>query len=176
MLAGCFICCTNCRSTTTPCRAITDNSPFAQRHLLAAGTLVLPTSGKQPPCNHAHCEDFWHSFQSDALVSLMTSTDDERTIRSLSFLVQHEFVSVTVQQASTRDTVFLRVYLVPWDLSNVQGRLLRRNEGPVLSLARKLLRSLLPSISQNPAHWQGVASDASSNTLLLISNVSNWHV
>ncbi|PPQ63287.1 hypothetical protein CVT24_006812 [Panaeolus cyanescens] len=48
----------------------------------------------------------------------------------------------------------VRIYIIPYDLSNVQGRLRTRKEA-IVSPARKYLQRLLTKISQNIESWNG---------------------
>lgn len=153
MPPGCSICCNDCSFTSTPRRTDNAADPFAQRHMLAAGAVAISTTHIRVICNHLHVEGDWHPFELTSLLPLIKSAEDESTLRSLDFLVKHQFISVTIRQASSLDIVYFRIFLIPWDLANVQGRLLRRDEATILSPARKFLRNLLPRISRCPDMW-----------------------
>lgn len=58
--------------------------------------------------------------------------------------------------------MYLRVYLVPFDLANVQGRLRTRDEATILVPARKCLKSLLQQLVTDVALWEGNDEPSSS--------------
>ncbi|KDQ33056.1 hypothetical protein PLEOSDRAFT_21950 [Pleurotus ostreatus PC15] len=75
----------------------------------------------------------------------------------LEFLIQKHFVVVTYQLEPEFE-VTARVYLVPYDLSNVKGSL-RKRPTTVLNPARRYLKTLIPMLSLNPVHWNSGCTD-----------------
>ncbi|EKM82385.1 hypothetical protein AGABI1DRAFT_67996 [Agaricus bisporus var. burnettii JB137-S8] len=84
------------------------------------------------------------------------------------FLAKHEFIKITCNITS-EETLTLRVYLVPVDLSGVKGRLHHRNRNDrILGPARQYLRKILPQISRSKGKWYGYSGeDASDRETLL---------
>ena len=150
----CPSCCSRC--FTLHLQAPTSDSPFSLRNLLLGGTLTLkkPRIGviHQKNCVHGHEEDGWHIFRSDWLIEYLESSE-LALIQDIDFLIRHNFVRATCRGAQDGRLV-LRIYLVQFDLSNVQGRLRIRKEN-ILSAARRYMRALLPKLSQSPDKWLG---------------------
>ncbi|KAI0929045.1 hypothetical protein AcW2_004861 [Taiwanofungus camphoratus] len=57
--------------------------------------------------------------------------------------------------------LYLRIYLIPWDLPHAHGRL-RMRDTSIINLARKYLNILLPKIVQDDRNWEGEPSVPSS--------------
>ncbi|KAF4608242.1 hypothetical protein EYR40_000586 [Pleurotus pulmonarius] len=107
-------------------------------------------------CEHTHEEDGWH-LMSPRTISCFGPRSS--FLLELEFLIQKHFVVVTYQLQLELE-VTARVYLVPYDLSNVKGSL-RKRPTTVLNPARRYLKALIPMLSLNPAHWNsGCAEDA----------------
>jgi hypothetical protein len=103
-------------------------------------------------CNHLHVEDSWHPFQYNIFKDHL-AVNHANICREIDFLVQHRFVSVTYYLGAF-PRMFLRIYIIPFDLANVQGELRVRKE-IILGPARRYLRKLLPMITQDHDNWNG---------------------
>ena len=151
----CPSCCSRC--FTLHLLAPTSDSPFSLRNLLFGGTLTLdkPRIGviHQKNCLHGHEEDGWHVFRSDWLIECLKNSEELALIQGLAFLIHHNFVRATCRGDQDGKLV-IRIYLVQFDLSNVQGRLRVRKEN-TLSAARRYMRTLFPKLSQSPDKWLG---------------------
>lgn len=146
------------------------DAPYSLGNLLAAGTLVvnLDSDIQEFICNHVHAEDGWHPFQHNVLKDHL-AIDDASLCKEIKFLTEHRFVSVTYRAASLR-RVFMRIYFIPFDLANVQGKLRVRKE-IILGPARRYLRALLPKITQDSDSWNG--NDLSSHCPTLIPSAKD---
>lgn len=151
----CPSCCSRC--FTLHLLAPTSDSPFSLCNLLLGGTLTLdqPRIGviHQKNCLHGHEEDGWHVFRSDWLIECLENSEELALIQGLDFLIHHNFVRATCRGDQDGKLV-IRIYLVQFDLSNVQGRLRVRKEN-TLSAARRYMRTLFPKLSQSPDKWLG---------------------
>ncbi|TCD68451.1 hypothetical protein EIP91_010737 [Steccherinum ochraceum] len=89
-------------------------------------------------------------------------------LKALYFLIDHEFVAVqcALRRSFAQAMLIIRVYLVPYDLPGVKGRLRRREEKIFVS-ARKYMRVLLPRISVHSRDWDGHEYASGSTTPLL---------
>jgi hypothetical protein len=145
-------------------------TPYSLGNLLAAGTLIvnLDSDIQEFTCNHIHAEDSWHPFQHNIFKDHLV-VDDTSVCREIEFLVEHRFVSVTYRLGPLQ-RVYLRIYIIPFDLANVQGKLRVRKE-IVLSPARRYLRTLLPKITQDSDNWNGNGLPGHYPTLILSAKV-----
>jgi hypothetical protein len=132
--------------------------PFSLQNLLPAGTLTLPISR-----DHAYSAEGWHTFVGKALLPHLTD-QDETLCRHLDFLVEHEFLSIECKIGDSGTALILRIYLVPYDLPGVQGKLRVRDESSVLKPARTCLGNVLPQIVQEKCLWDAHDLDSLSNT------------
>ncbi|KAL4067811.1 P-loop containing nucleoside triphosphate hydrolase protein [Scleroderma citrinum] len=73
-------------------------------------------------------------------------------LRDLAFLSENLFLHTTCRLDSRGQVLFIRVYMIPVDLPNVQGRLHCRSEA-IMKEGRRYLHSILPLVSQNPLLW-----------------------
>ena len=97
----------------------------------------------------------WHYYhQIDDILALIQA-EDESLMRSLDFLILHRFVAATcrLRHWSHYSALHIRIYLIPFDLANVEGKLWRRDENIVLKHARKFLRDLLFKLSKDLTAW-----------------------
>ncbi|KDQ61066.1 hypothetical protein JAAARDRAFT_32059 [Jaapia argillacea MUCL 33604] len=129
--------------------------PFSLRNLLAAGTLQWNLSSREPICNHNHERDGWHPFSVQLLLQQTSSVEEDVFLRQLEFLIRHSFIFVTCRRGCLRKTLYARVYLIPYDLANVQGKLRTRDEATIVAPARRYMRVLLPRLLQHPHLWEG---------------------
>ena len=110
-------------------------------------------------------------------------TDATREIESLRFLVRNRFVAATYllshaldaahthmpehgheHEHAQRVLLFVRVYIVPWDLPGSRGVLRNRDEDSVLRPGRRRLKALFLRIRQDAVLWQGIPDAASGST------------
>ncbi|KAF9484636.1 hypothetical protein BDN70DRAFT_872149 [Pholiota conissans] len=150
----CPSCCGSCFVSSPP--ASTSDSPFALRHLLALGTILvnLHVAFEHQICDHTHAEDGWHYFKGHSVVPHLSNPTDIELCQKLDYLVQGQFIAATYRSNSI-GLMDVRVYLIPYDLANIKGKLRVRKES-ILNSARMYLRNLLPQISQNTERWMGV--------------------
>ncbi|PFH51695.1 hypothetical protein AMATHDRAFT_142017 [Amanita thiersii Skay4041] len=78
---------------------------------------------------------------------------DDELCRDLDFLIKHQFVSATYR-FDGQQTIVVRIYIIPYDLPNVQGRLRVRRE-TVLSPARRCMSPLLSRVRRCSKEWEG---------------------
>lgn len=121
--------------------------PFSLQNLLPAGTLTLPISR-----DHTFSAERWHTFLGKALLPHLTD-EDETLCHHLDFLVEHEFLSIECKIGDSGTALILRIYIVPYDLPGVQGKLRVRDESSVLKPARLCLQNVLPRIVQEKSLW-----------------------
>ncbi|SRR6266436_7878622 len=157
----CSICCLSCASQPSPNNAAA--GPFAVQNLLPAGTLLLPIS--QPDlgniCDHTHITGGWHPFPGKALLSYLMDQENETLCRHLDFLVEHKFLIIQCKLGDSGTVLILRVYIIPYDLPGVQGKLRVRDETSELKPARMCLRNVLPRITQEKSLWDAHDLDPS---------------
>ena len=123
--------------------------PFAVERLLPAGTVSLPIS---PKCDHSHSTEGWHTFPGKALLPHLTDQDGETLCHHLVFLAEHRFLAIRCKIGDS-GALILRLYIIPYDLSGVQGKLRVRNETSDLKPARLCLQDVLPRIRQENSFW-----------------------
>jgi len=160
----CSICCSSC-ATEPVVKRSTDSAsePFAVHNLLPAGTLSLPISQTDLGnlCDHSHSAGGWHGFSGKALLPHLTDQENETLCRHLDFLVEHKFLIVQFKIGDSGTALILRVYIVPYDLPGVHGKLRVRNETSELKPARLCLRNVLPRIIQEISLWDAHDLDPS---------------
>ncbi|KAI0053959.1 hypothetical protein FA95DRAFT_1551738 [Auriscalpium vulgare] len=153
---SCSYCCSRCRHPSHASSASSPSDhPFALPHLLPAGTITLSLSWDESCCDHAHVEDGWHHFCGDKISPRLIerSQADTDLCQHLDFLILHKFLSVTCTRVPASNLAVCRIYIIPYDLSNVQGRLRHRDELLVVKPAQKFLREILPRIVQDGELW-----------------------
>lgn len=133
-----------------------EREPFELSNLLPAGVLALTLSS--PDHNHPHIVfgEPWATFDRGTARSLhpFCSSQDTVVLEGLSFLVEHEFARVALNFLSPRGLLLLRVYLIPYDLPGVQGRLMNRQEH-ILGHYKRYMREILPKLISNIDYWRG---------------------
>ncbi|OJA17037.1 hypothetical protein AZE42_03572 [Rhizopogon vesiculosus] len=129
--------------------------PFTLDNLLSAGTITVDVRGGHLPCVHRHASDGWHLVPSRQLS--VYAEDD--VFCMISFLTEHQFLRATCCLGTSRRALYIRIYLVPNDLPNVQGRLLHRSKAAFKDGGR-YLQSLLPMIVQDQCSWSAESVDA----------------
>ncbi|KAI0313126.1 SNF2 family N-terminal domain-containing protein [Amylostereum chailletii] len=149
----CNICCQVCqtRAANPP---TSEALAYSTRHLLPAGTVHVSILQDDIPCNHQHGHEEWHQFCGEVLIPrLANAPADEQLCRELDFLILHRFIMVHFHLAASRRTVYLRIFVIPHDLPNTQGKLQIRDEASVLKPARRYLKNILPQVIQHDGQW-----------------------
>ncbi|KAF8635489.1 hypothetical protein AX17_003879 [Amanita inopinata Kibby_2008] len=116
-------------------------------------TIGVATDARTALCKHLHAEDDWHVFNGSMLLSHLTRLEDDSLCRQLDFLIKHQFISATCR-SDGHDLLIVRIYLIPHDLPNVQGRL-RMRKASVLSPAKRHLSSLISELKCCSHAWEG---------------------
>lgn len=152
----CPSCCQDCTLPSPLLQSSSPTSPYALSKLLQAGTLALHVSSgvKDQICDHTHAEDGWHVFNAQALVPHLLDSTDAAFCHELDFLIKQRFVSITYSSVNSGQLILLRLYLIPYDLSDVQGKLHVRKE-TILNPAKRYMRTLLPKITRDIDAWFG---------------------
>ena len=164
MSTDCPSCCPDCLITkpTSP----RSDSPYALPKLLQAGTVTLNVSADicHAICNHNHAEDDWHHFDESGISSRLNDPQCTIFCRELEFLVKQSFISVTFR-CSDDGQIILRIYLIPFDLPNVQGKL-RVRKSNILNPAKRYMRTLLSQIIQDQNEWLGLPPTGDAKELI----------
>lgn len=166
MSTWCPSCCAGCFvadiSSESP-----NESPYSLKNLLPVGCVFVKL-GIEPQhliCDHTHAQDGWHNFNAHAVVPHLSDPEDVSFCRQIEFLVKHRFIGATYRATHATAAVALRIYLIPYDLANVQGKLRVRMEN-VLAPGKRYLRQLLPRIFNNEEIWNGLESTGELTTLI----------
>jgi hypothetical protein len=155
--------CPSCCPKPTSCSSV---SPYALPNLLQAGTITLPVPAdiRHTICDHKRAEDDWHYFDASGMISRFNDPQDTILCRELDFLVKQSFLSVTYRCADDGRMV-LRIYLIPYDLPDVQGKL-RVRKSNILNTAKRYMRTLLSRIIQDHNGWLGLPLTADARELI----------
>lgn len=153
--------------------------PYSLSNFLPAGTVQISlSSGVAPTCYHVHAEDGWHAIDLN-FDSGIASPASEDLVKSLMFLVQQQFIAATyriIYANSSAQLLIARIYLIPYDLAGVNGRLSynarKRENGQVLGLARRYMSNLLPQIMQDQESWAEGQVHSSFHPIIEYSAVS----
>ena len=154
----CTSCCSSClRGGGLPPHSSSTDPAFTLEKLFPLGTVSLnvPTTDEQLSCDHIHAEDGWHSFRAEKVLHCLSDPDDIAFCRELEYLIKEQFIVATRRSNYHTKLMDIRVYLIPYDLPHVQGKLRLRKEG-VLGPARRYMRTLLPKVSQDVNRWDGL--------------------
>lgn len=95
------------------------------------------------------------------MLQRLLTPEDDLLLRELDFLITHLFISCTCRLNRLGNVLNVRVYLIPHDLANVQGRLRIRDEATILAPARRYLKVLLQRIVQDDTLWEGDEASSS---------------
>lgn len=133
-----------------------EQEPFGLSALLHAGVFVVTLSRLDKNLSHAVFREVWPAFSQDTvnLLRPFCSSQDMILLEGLSFLIEHEFACVTSNFLSFHRLILLRVYLIPFDLPGVQGRLMNRQE-QILVQYKRFLKGMLPRIISDDDYWGG---------------------
>ncbi|KAH8099642.1 hypothetical protein BXZ70DRAFT_942710 [Cristinia sonorae] len=131
------------------------------QRFLAAGTLSLPL---KPGSLRSHKNDTAALPQYAELRGCIETEDFVELLDSLYYLINKEFVATQtyLRSTATSTTLVWRVYLIPYDLPGVHGRL-RRRDKKVLDDARSALRTVLPHVARNSHEWDNPEYSSSSD-------------
>lgn len=172
----CPSCCDSCQHqgpSGPPAASSTD--PYSLAHLLPAGSIALELAYDARLCNHIHSEDGWHPFQGHTFTKgHLARSQDQELCSQLDFLVLYRFLTVTYRIGPSARIIFLRIYIIPYDLPNVKGVLRRRSRDvAILDRAGRYMKTLLPWITQDQYTWAGthVASSNSGEKFLDLDQV-----
>ena len=163
----CPSCCASCFVADIPSEP-SNGTPYSLGNLLPVGC-VFVNLGIEPQhliCDHTHAQDGWHNFNAHSIIPHLSDQEDISFCRQIEFLVKHQFI-VATYRATHDATMALRIYLIPYDLPNVQGKLRMRGEN-ILAPAKRYLRQLLPRIITNEEMWNGL--EATGEITALIPN------
>lgn len=133
-------------------------------NFLAAGALALSiTRTGVLDGNHKQADDGWALLPSQVVTAPESGIPDAdaETFDSLLFLVRHRFIAATYLVHSSASLLFVRVYLIPWDLPGSKGVLRLRDDDAVLRPGRKRLRALFLRIRQDRSLWEGDGASSS---------------
>ena len=161
---GCSLCCAQCKKNAVAgqpkIRKHELQSPYEKLYnFLAAGTVTIPLQCRDVPCSHLHATDGWHVLPSAATLEPMLVPNDTPLLRlrQLDFLMKHSFIAATCRLDAVVNILFVRIYLIPWDLPGVHGKLRVRDEISVVAPARRHLRNILAEIVQDDDAWDALS-------------------
>lgn len=156
----------SCHAMSTKCSILSsfvsdlEDGPYCLKYFLPIGTLVLSCSSDDV-ASTGSCGDHWHDGAHDCLSELILLEDTELA-HNIAFLTSNKFVAATFRRITRKESLtahlFVRIYLIPFDLANVGGVLRRRDEAIILHPARKHLRALLSRIRCDYSSWDGNVS------------------
>ncbi|KAI0647582.1 P-loop containing nucleoside triphosphate hydrolase protein [Trametes meyenii] len=141
------------------------------KDFLPAGVVIfeLPTPTHSFNAEESLAEDGWRTFP-QAVHGF--PDDGPGGLESISFLVRHRFVAATYNINSPHAQLFVRLYVIPWDLSGSRGELRSRDEDNVLKPGRKCLKQVFRRIRQDRSLWDGDAA-SSSNAVYFINQAAD---
>lgn len=143
---------------------ISGDDPYSLVHFLPVGTVLLPAApASVPVCDAA--TSHWHPYYGQHQMAGIIKAEDNTFLRMVDFLVAHKFIAVMCKIGPNGDAqqAYMRIYLIPYDLANVEGVLRRRDELQVLSPARIYLRVLLLRMSCDRVNWEGKQTSATAD-------------
>lgn len=143
-------------------------------NLLAAGTIVLRlASGWSVEASG----NFELPSKSQDLANLLVP-EESAFVKAIYFLLQNDFIATqcAVRRGTVRASLLMRIYVVPYDLPGMHGRLRLRDQ-KVLGPAGRHLRILLARVSRNSNDWEGSehASGSMSEPVLPPETVCTTH-
>ncbi|KAF7986509.1 hypothetical protein HWV62_31335 [Athelia sp. TMB] len=163
-LADCFTCCGNCLlGLKGLCGAEPPlNDPVLEEvsNLLPAGVIKLPVGYAPSWCTHTHAADGWHPFSTNFMLSqilvLDLALEYTSILGELKHLIDNGYLRCTYQNDDIGNSLYVRIYMVPFDLPGVNRS---RDEKP--SDPGPLgLRSILKLALGDMALWNGPNKDA----------------
>ncbi|THV03958.1 hypothetical protein K435DRAFT_714928 [Dendrothele bispora CBS 962.96] len=147
-LPSCSVCGAGCFFSSN------NSDVFSLSKLIPAGTVEIhlhPDSLQ--PYFASVAEDGWHHI--DVPVFENFRFVDEVFLQTIPFLLRNHFISTTFF-SYTPTILITRIYIIPYDLPNCQGRLsYRARSREVLLASQTYMLQLLPLISQVLGNWHG---------------------
>ncbi|KZV71605.1 hypothetical protein PENSPDRAFT_605479 [Peniophora sp. CONT] len=151
--------CVTCTADTV-CLSNIRNDPFTIENLLPGGSLIFPV--QNVPEYWTARDDRWHDSRHINLANHLASQSDELSWLHLKYLDKYDFLRVQCRLGLSGESLYLRVFLVPFDLPNVQGRLQTRRRDPaILKDACRYLKVVLPQLLQGRSEWDANESSPS---------------
>ncbi|KAJ8480788.1 hypothetical protein ONZ51_g6428 [Trametes cubensis] len=92
--------------------------------------------------------------------------DDSGDLEKIAFLVRHRFIAATYYMDASNAQLFLRIYVIPWDLPGSRGELRSRDDA-VLKPGCKYLRQLFLKIRTERSLWEGSLASSSNPAYFL---------
>ncbi|KAK7038234.1 helicase C-terminal domain-containing protein [Favolaschia claudopus] len=137
------------------------DDPWNIENYLSYGVLLVPIQDGAElrhevlGSNAILAKDNWLDFpgSSPLFFKYLRNSEDHTVLHELEYLILHKFVFASFALVDSK-YLLLRIYLVPYDLPGVQGRLRSRRDD-IVGQARRSLISLLPKLSQDPDCWEG---------------------
>ncbi|KAI9068581.1 hypothetical protein FKP32DRAFT_1587558 [Trametes sanguinea] len=134
-------------------KSSTENIYTALSNFLPAGTLTFDIPS-YPAFTFSESEDLaedgWRTFPE----TVVGFRDDSGTLAKISFLVRHRFIAATYHVSSTVMQLFVRIYVIPWDLPGSRGELRSRDES-IQKPGRQHLRDLFLRTRTERSLWDG---------------------
>ena len=93
----------------------------------------------------------------------LANSTDSSICDELDYLIKHRYILASYRYHVSADLVYIRIYIIPYDLPNVDGKLLLRPEN-VAKPARLYLKRLLPTIDKTLSKWEGYSDILVSST------------
>ncbi|TDL24898.1 hypothetical protein BD410DRAFT_851421 [Rickenella mellea] len=128
--------------------------------LLPAGTITI--SGRfilEDIRPQFRTNDGWYQLPNpQVLQGCVNDTPTATVLQNLQFLVTNSFLSLTCRISDDLDQLIVRVYLIPFDLPGMRGRLRNRDEATILIPARRILKFLLRRVNCDVESWMGTNS------------------
>ncbi|KAI0636454.1 SNF2 family N-terminal domain-containing protein [Trametes polyzona] len=140
------------------------------KNFLPAGTVTFDISSPLHSFTSEDdlAEDGWRTFP-QAIVGFR---DESGGIDNISFLVRHRFIAATYRVDGTATRLFVRVYVIPWDLAGSRGEL-RVRDDDVVSKGCKYLKQLFLRIRTDALLWDGDAASTSSPSYFVSQGPDN---
>ncbi|KZT27320.1 hypothetical protein NEOLEDRAFT_1110673 [Neolentinus lepideus HHB14362 ss-1] len=161
MVSVCSLCCIDCRDSAP--EVISYEGRYSLANYLPVGVIVFDFLDDELHCNHTHCEDGWHTFSGQVYLRHAKKGEDV-LLRWIDFLTANRFIIPTCRQAEGRRILYVRVYIIPFDLPGVQGTLRARNPDTVKE-AGKAIRAIMGRIIQDDSLWQGYVPDGAARPI-----------
>ncbi|KAJ7137908.1 P-loop containing nucleoside triphosphate hydrolase protein [Mycena epipterygia] len=132
--------------------------PFSLANYLSYGTLsvlLVPEAiEKLHWPDQILAEDGWTVFTLHPIIKYLETPEDDTILHELESLMLQQFIFASYSLSG--DWCTIRIYLIPWDLPGVQGKLRVRKEN-IVKPARRSLINFLPQISRSRECWEGRA-------------------
>lgn len=139
--------------------AATPNIYSSLKNLLPAGTAAfdIVSSSHSFAGEDGVAEDGWHTFPQ----VVVGFRDETGGLDNISFLVRHRFITATYRVDPSSAQLFVRVYVIPWDLAGSRGELRVRDDDVVVK-GCKYLKELFVRLRTDISLWEGSSASSSS--------------